>query len=85
MLLDLAESYVEQNRQADKKSSVLRGRTLINLFFENSTRRRTSFELAGKRLGGRAPERSAAVPRELQLSGADLEDAPSRGGKGRVE
>ncbi len=51
-LLDRAESYVEQNRQADKKKSVLRGRTIINLFFEASTRTRTSFELAGKRLGG---------------------------------
>ena len=51
-LLDLSETYVEQNRRADKKASSLRGRTLINLFFENSTRTRTSFELAGKRLGG---------------------------------
>ena len=50
-LLDLAESYVELNRQADKKQTGLKGRTLINLFFENSTRTRTSFELAGKRLG----------------------------------
>jgi aspartate carbamoyltransferase catalytic subunit len=50
-VLDLADSYVEQNRQIDKKRSVLRGRTLINLFFEDSTRTRTSFELAGKRLG----------------------------------
>src|SRR5215467_5439445 len=51
-LLDRAESYIEQNRQADKKQSSLRGRTIINLFFESSTRTRTSFELAGKRLGG---------------------------------
>ena len=52
LLLDRSESYVEQNRQIDKKKSVLRGRTIINLFFEASTRTRTSFELAGKRLGG---------------------------------
>ena len=51
-LLDRAETYIEQNRQADKKQSLLRGRTIINLFFESSTRTRTSFELAGKRLGG---------------------------------
>jgi aspartate carbamoyltransferase catalytic subunit len=50
-LLDLAESYVAQNRQVDKKSALLRGRTLINLFFEPSTRTQSSFELAGKRLG----------------------------------
>ena len=52
VILDLSESFVEQNRQIDKKLSALRGRTHINLFFENSTRTRTSFELAGKRLGG---------------------------------
>jgi aspartate carbamoyltransferase catalytic subunit len=51
-LLDVSETYIEQNRQIDKKQSLLRGRTIINLFFENSTRTRTSFELAGKRLGG---------------------------------
>jgi aspartate carbamoyltransferase catalytic subunit len=50
-LLDLAEEYVELNRQIDKKRSSLRGRTLINLFFEASTRTQSSFELAGKRLG----------------------------------
>ena len=50
-LLDLSDSYVALNRSDNKKTSLLRGRTVINLFFENSTRTRTSFELAGKRLG----------------------------------
>jgi len=52
LLLDMSEDYVELNRQFEKKRAVLRGRTLINVFFESSTRTRTSFELAGKRLGG---------------------------------
>ena len=60
-LLDRAESYVEQNRQADKKKAVLSGRTIINLFFEDSTRTRTSFELAGKRLGGDVINMSVAT------------------------
>jgi aspartate carbamoyltransferase catalytic subunit len=50
-LLDLSDRYVEVNRRGGAKSQLLRGRTLVNLFFENSTRTRTSFELAGKRLG----------------------------------
>src|SRR5256885_17214974 len=50
-VLDLADGYVELNRQAEKKNALLRGRTLTNCFFENSTRTRTSFEVAGKRLG----------------------------------
>ena len=50
-LLDLADSYVDLNRQVEKKQTVLRGRTHINLFFEASTRTQSSFELAGKRLG----------------------------------
>src|SRR5262249_5893973 len=50
-LLDLAEHFVDLNRQIDKKQVSLRGRTLINLFFEVSTRTQASFELAGKRLG----------------------------------
>ena len=50
-LLAASEVFVESNRSDEKKHATLRGRTLINLFFENSTRTRTSFELAGKRLG----------------------------------
>lgn len=50
-LLDLAESYVLLNRSGKTQRESLHGRTLINLFFEDSTRTRTSFELAGRRLG----------------------------------
>ena len=50
-LLNLADQAADQNRQINKKRDILRGRTLINLFFEVSTRTQSSFELAGKRLG----------------------------------
>ena len=50
-ILDLADQAADANRQIEKKRDVLRGRTLINLFFEASTRTQSSFELAGKRLG----------------------------------
>jgi aspartate carbamoyltransferase catalytic subunit len=50
-LLDLADGFVALNRQASKKLDLLKGRTLMNLFFENSTRTQSSFELAGQRLG----------------------------------
>src|SRR6202044_4259321 len=49
--LDLADEYVSVGRSAEKKLGILKGRTLINLFFEPSTRTQSSFELAGKRLG----------------------------------
>jgi aspartate carbamoyltransferase catalytic subunit len=50
-LLDLADDFVALNRQKSKKLDLLKGRTMINLFFEASTRTQSSFELAGKRLG----------------------------------
>ncbi|MZR31090.1 aspartate carbamoyltransferase catalytic subunit [Sneathiella litorea] len=50
-ILSLAEHYAEIARTPDKNRDLLRGKTQINLFFENSTRTRTSFELAGMRLG----------------------------------
>ncbi|MEQ8449840.1 MAG: aspartate carbamoyltransferase catalytic subunit [Nitratireductor sp.] len=51
LLLDRADRAVAISRQPEKKTSSLRGRTQINLFFEASTRTQSSFELAGKRLG----------------------------------
>jgi aspartate carbamoyltransferase catalytic subunit len=50
-LLDLANSYADLPKDDERARKVLRGRTVINLFFETSTRTSTSFELAAKRLG----------------------------------
>jgi aspartate carbamoyltransferase catalytic subunit len=50
-LLDAAAGMREALRRPERKLDTLRGHTLINLFYENSTRTRVSFELAGKRLG----------------------------------
>ena len=50
-LLDEAEQWVELNRQPQKRADRLAGLTIINAFFENSTRTLLSFEIAGKRLG----------------------------------
>jgi len=50
-LLSLGEHYLDLNVQKNPDRSVLKGKTLINVFFENSTRTEKSFELAGKRLG----------------------------------
>lgn len=50
LILDTAESFKEVNERRIKKLPTLRGRTVVNLFLEPSTRTRTSFELAAKRL-----------------------------------
>lgn len=50
-LLDEAEQWVALNREASKHTDKLSGLTIINAFFENSTRTLLSFEIAGKRLG----------------------------------
>jgi len=50
-LLDLADSYANLPKDDERARKLLRGRTVINLFFETSTRTSTSFELAAKRLG----------------------------------
>jgi aspartate carbamoyltransferase catalytic subunit len=50
IILETAESFLEISTREIKKVPTLRGKTVINLFFEASTRTRTSFEIAGKRL-----------------------------------
>ncbi len=49
-ILDLADRFLEINERAIKKVPTLRGRTVLNVFLENSTRTRVSFEIAGKRM-----------------------------------
>jgi aspartate carbamoyltransferase catalytic subunit len=49
-ILDTAEVFLQVSRRPVRKVPTLRGKTVINLFYEASTRTRTSFELAGKRL-----------------------------------
>jgi aspartate carbamoyltransferase catalytic subunit len=50
-ILDLSEYYVVQNRRRSQTNALLKGLVLVNLFLENSTRTRLSFEMAAKRLG----------------------------------
>lgn len=49
-ILNTADSFVDMGAQSVKKVPLLRGKTVVNLFFENSTRTRSTFELAAKRL-----------------------------------
>ena len=49
--LDVANTYVDFSRQSVKSSTLLAGKTVVNVFFENSTRTRASFEIAAARLG----------------------------------
>ncbi|MBU6268513.1 MAG: aspartate carbamoyltransferase catalytic subunit [Sphingomonadales bacterium] len=60
-LLDEAEQWVELNRQPQKRADRLKGLTIINAFFENSTRTLLSFEIAGKRLGADVVNMHAAT------------------------
>ncbi len=60
-ILDTAESFQEVSTRPIKKVPTLRGKTIINLFFEASTRTRTSFEIAGKRLSADVVNVSAST------------------------
>ena len=60
-ILDTAENFREISTREVKKVPALRGKTIINLFFESSTRTRTSFEIAAKRLSADALNISVAA------------------------
>ncbi|MDP2269073.1 MAG: aspartate carbamoyltransferase catalytic subunit, partial [Deltaproteobacteria bacterium] len=61
LILDTADSFVEVSNREIKKVPTLRGKTVINLFYEASTRTRTSFEIAGKRLSADTVNISAST------------------------
>ncbi|MGE0130146.1 MAG: aspartate carbamoyltransferase catalytic subunit [Blastocatellales bacterium] len=61
LILDTAETFRDVNQRQIKKVPTLRGKTVINLFFEASTRTRTSFEIAAKRLSADAINISAST------------------------
>ncbi len=63
LILDTAESFREVGERPIKKVPTLRGKTVVNLFFEASTRTRSSFEIAEKRLS--ADNINFSAPRQL--------------------
>lgn len=83
-ILETAKTFQEVGTREVKKVPTLRGKTVINLFFENSTRTRTSFEIAGKRLsadviniskGGSSIEKGESLldtARNLEAMGPDI-------------
>jgi aspartate carbamoyltransferase catalytic subunit len=72
LILDTAESFKEVSLRPIKKVPTLRGKTIINVFFEASTRTRTSFEIAGKRLSADTVNISAST--SAVVKGETLED-----------
>ena len=71
-ILEAADSFKEINTRQIKKVPTLRGKTIVNLFFEASTRTRTSFEIAGKRLSADTVNISASS--SSVVKGETLED-----------
>ncbi len=72
LILDTAESFKEINSREIKKVPTLRGKTIVNLFYEASTRTRTSFEIAGKRLSADTINMTASA--SSVTKGETLED-----------
>ena len=82
LILDTAEQFKEISQRSIKKVPALRGKTVVNIFFEPSTRTRTSFEIAAKRLSADAQSISAStsslvkgetLDQKLPAGGYDLE------------
>jgi aspartate carbamoyltransferase catalytic subunit len=72
LILDTADSFKEINNRDIKKVPTLRGKTIVNLFYEASTRTRTSFEIAGKRLSADTINMTAST--SSVTKGETLED-----------
>ena len=64
-ILARAKDFQPMQSQSLKKLDTLRGKMIVNLFYEASTRTRTSFEIAAKRLGADAVMDTASAPRRL--------------------
>jgi len=71
-IFDTAESFIEIGQRDIKKVPLLRGKTICNLFFENSTRTRTTFEIAAKRLS--ADVNNIDIPTSSQSKGESIFD-----------
>jgi aspartate carbamoyltransferase catalytic subunit len=74
-ILDSAEAFLEVTRRPIRKVPTLRGKTVVTLFYEASTRTRTSFELAGKRMG--ADVVNVSVAQSSTKKGETLRDTVS--------
>jgi aspartate carbamoyltransferase catalytic subunit len=74
-ILDVAKSFLSVSTRKTKKLPVLRGRSVFNLFFENSTRTLTTFEIAAKRLS--ADVINLNIPASSQSKGESLLDTVS--------
>ena len=73
-ILDTADSFVSVGKQAVKKVPLLRGKTVVNLFFEASTRTDMSFQAAMRRLGGEVIAASNGVKFSSMYKGENLAD-----------
>ena len=75
-LLDLAASFQEINRRPVKKVPTLKGKTVVLFFVENSTRTKTSFDVAGKRLSADTYSLAKSGPMAWRVRAVSLRLSP---------